>query len=758
VSESHEAFLEALGDRYEFREVLGVGGMGAVYKALDRKHDRDVAIKTVRPDLTTEPMRRRFQREIKITARLQHPHVLSLLDSGMVGKTLYYVMPFVKGESLEKRLRRDNRVPADEVVRIGRDVARGLHAAHQEEVIHRDIKPGNVMLTPTYALIMDFGIAKLLAGGDDDLVTAGGWLGTPAYMAPEQFEGIADARSDVYALAAVLYQALTGRNWPSPLSADPPDWTGIQPSLQQVLERALAGASDARWRDAAAFEEALERWDRERGLGTPVSAPRTGIVTRLRSAFRRRAAPAAPARSAVAVLPLKNLTREEETEYFSLGITEDIIANLSRVRGLKVISRTSVMRYRDSTASIQEIGKALNVGAVLEGSVRTSGDRIRIVSQLIDASTDQPIWSETYDRRMDDIFDIQSDVARRIADAMDAQLSTGDQYRLMAGATEDVAAYDLYLRSRLAWNRRTGDSFDRSIEYLEGAVGADPSFGLAYAGLAETYVTQGIYGLKAPHDVMPLARRAAERALEIDARQAEAVAALGSVQSLYEWDWSGAEATYRRAIDLSPNYPVAHQWYATHVLIPRGRFDEARHELEVARELDPLSPSIASSETLLDYHQGRFEIAAAGFRRIIESSPRFWLAHYFLGWSLLDTDTREGAIEAFTTAVDLSRNAVSALAGLGVARAVTDGEDEAREILAELRRRDLADEYVSPLRIAQVHAGLGEVEDAIGWLERAVEGRDLALVLTGTSQGFDSVAGESRYSDVRTKVMGPIAP
>ncbi|MDX1393060.1 MAG: protein kinase [Gemmatimonadota bacterium] len=759
-SESQAALRLALGERYEFNDVLGVGGMGAVYLARDRKHDRPVAIKTVRPDLTTEPMRLRFRREIEITARLQHPHILALLDSGVVGHTLYFIMPFIRGESLGERLDRTGPLPADEVARIGRDVARGLDAAHQQGVIHRDIKPGNVMLTPTYALIMDFGIAKSLARDGDESITGAGWLGTPAYMAPEQFRGVATAQSDVYGLGAVLYEALTGRRWPSPASGDPPDWSGVQPSLRRVLERALSVEPEDRWYDAAEFEGALDRWDRERGLAAPRREDeRDGIFARLRgliSGGRRTAATRSPGRHVVAVLPFQNLNRDPDTEYFCEGITEDVIAQLAKVRNLKVISRAAVSRLKDHDGPIREIGRRLDVGAVLQGSVRRDEGRVRIVSQLTDAATDEHVWTETYDRELTDIFELQSDVARQIARSLDAELASGTPSSLIGGATDNLAAYDLYLKSRLEWNRRTAESFTRSIEHLEGAVAEDPAFGLAYAALAETYVTQGIYGMKPPHEVMPLARRAAERALEIHRDQAEAVAALGSVHSLYEWDWSGAEASYRRATELAPNYAIAHQWYATHVLIPRGRFSEARTAMEHAREIDPLSPSIAISAALVDYYEGKVEPAVDRFRRLIDNSPTFWLARYFLGWALLGVGRSEEAVELFEEASRVSSDAVSVVAALAFARATIGDLDEARRLAGELEKRRRSKTYVSPLRIAQVHAGLGETDEALSALERAAEGRDVALALIDVEHGFDAIRDDPRFEAVRTRVMGPI--
>jgi serine/threonine-protein kinase len=459
-------------------------------------------------------------------------------------------------------------------------------------------------------------------------------------------------------------------------------------------------------------------------------------------------------RNSVAVLPFANLSDSRENEYFSDGITDDVIASLCRARSLKVISRTSVMQYRDRRRSLREIGAELGVAAVLEGSVRRDGARVRIVAQLVDVASDQHLWAEVYDRRLEDIFAIQAEVAREIARALEVELSPRAERETGPSPTVSIEAYDLYLKGRYLWNRRTPDDIRRAREELERALALDPRFTLAYAALADVDLTLGIYGAAPPTEVMPRALRAAEHALALDPGLAEALTARACVRAIYEWDWDGAERDFQLALRSGPQYATAHHWYALHCLGPRGRFEEAWAALEGARELDPVSPALGASLAVVHHFQRRPEAAAGVCRGVLAANPDFSLAHFFLGQALEALGRRDEAVRALEEAVRLSRRSAEAVAALAHALAGRGDEARARELLNELEAR-AAHAYTSPVLLAQVHTALGEREAALSRLEEAVEQRSADLIWLGVRPVFDPLRGEARFEALLDSVGLP---
>jgi serine/threonine-protein kinase len=718
----HEALHAELGDRYELEDMLGEGGMGTVYLAQDRKHDRRVAIKTVRPDLTTEAIRRRFEREISITANLQHPHILPLLDSGSAGETLYYVMPYVEGESLQRRLAREPRLPVDEVVRIGCDVAEGLEYAHERDVIHRDIKPGNILLAANYALIVDFGIAKALAKTGEDTLTQTGWgPGSPHYMAPEQLTGSAAPRSDIYALGAVLYEALTGERWSATSAPDDADWSKIPPNLRPVIRRALERLPEDRWTDARSFRRALK-------AGGAGPRPRRPALLAVAAALAvavgswwvvtsfRESAPGAEAavNPSIAVLPLENLSGDEETEYFSDGITEDIIAQLSKIAELDVISRNSTMQYKYTDKAIQQIREELNVTAVLDGSVRRDGDRVRIVSQLIDTRTGANLWGETYDRELTDVFAIQADVAQRIAGALRARISPQERSVIERRPTEDIEAHDLYLRGRYLWNRRTRPGLESSVDYFRRAAERDPTYAPAFAGLADAYLLLGSYQYMPEVEATREAKTAVERALALDDRLAEAWASHGQVLRS-ERDWEAEERAYLRAIELNPNYATAHQWYAT-LLAARGRGEEAVREIRLAEQLDPLSHAIGVTAAVILFVDRNYQDAIDQLNRTLDLDPEYFSAYVWLMMSYSEIGRYEDAIRAYEQLIRLRPDISQWTLFLANVHGKAGETERAREIL-ERAREETDDRILS----AWVYATLGDIDRAIELLAQDLD-------------------------------------
>ncbi|HEY0350478.1 MAG TPA: protein kinase, partial [Gemmatimonadales bacterium] len=587
----------ALAGRYAIERELGRGGMATVYLADDLKHRRKVAIKVLRPELTAVLGAERFDREIRIVAGLNHPHILPLYDSGTAGtrgsgegELLWFSMPHVRGESLRQKLSHERQLPIDQAIAIVRQVGSALDHAHAHGLIHRDIKPENILLHEGEAMVSDFGISLATAReagqrgsgaegsrAEERLTGTGIMLGTPAYMSPEQAAGerALDPRSDVYSLGCVLYELLAGeppytgptaqvviaKRFTDPIPRVRRLRATVSPAVEQAIMKALATTPADRFPSAAAFIEAL-------------TAP----------------AGEQPRSPSVAVLPFRNLSADPENEFFADGITEDVIAQLSKIRSLKVISRTSVMQFKYREQSLREIGATLQVATLLEGSVRRAGARVRIVAQLIDAEADKHLWAETYDRQLTDIFAIQTDVALQIASALEAELSPDERKRIHRKPTSDVRAYQLYLQGRRCYSRYTGESIQKAIEYFRKAIAIDPDYALAHTGLALTYaeLAAGEGGAPVrPDQAYQEAKQAITRALALDDQLGEAHSVLALLKFTHDFDWAGAEREFKLALQLSPGAADIYDHYGW-LCGALERWDEALVLVKRAQELDPL--------------------------------------------------------------------------------------------------------------------------------------------------------------------------
>jgi len=699
----------ALGDRYTIEGELGRGGMATVYVAADVKHHRQVAIKVLRPELAAQLGSGRFLREVEIAARLNHPHILALYDSGESAGFLFYVMPYIAGESLRHKLNREKQLSVDEAVGITRQVASALAHAHAQNVIHRDVKPENILLHEGEAMVADFGIALAVSAAADERITNSGIaVGTPAYMSPEQGAGERDldARSDVYSLACVLYemlagelpytgataQALIAKRFVDPVPAVRRLRAAVPVGVEQALMKALAKVPADRFASALLFADALS-------------------------------APARPRAPSVAVLPFRNLSADPENEYFADGITEDVIAHLSKIRALKVISRSSVMPFKQRAQSMREVGARLEVTTLLDGSVRRAGDRVRIVAQLVDAETEQHLWGETYDRQLTDIFGIQTDVALHIAAALKTELSLDEQARIRKGPTTDLEAYQLYLQGRHWLVKFTPEGMRQAIEYYRQAIVKDPEYALAYASMAMTYAELGEGGLLPPTAAFGQARDAAANALRLDPGLGEAHCAVAHLKTLWDFDWTGAELGFKRALELSPSSADTYDYYGR-MCGALERYDEAIALQRRAQELDPLAHRMDVASTML--RAGRYAEAAHGAQRVLESDPVYDRAHATLGWAYFRQGQQAQGVAELERAVSLSHANVQWLAQLGQAYALMGNTDKARDVLRQLEDR-ARETYVSPYHLAFVYAGLGEPERALDMLERAFEARTGAV-------------------------------
>jgi len=726
----------ALAGRYTIARELGRGGMATVFLAHDVRHDRPVALKVVRPEVAAALGAERFLREIKVTARLNHPHILPLLDSGEAGGCLYYVMPYVEGESLRARLDREQQLPVDEALRITREVADALAYAHSRDVLHRDVKPENILITEGHALVADFGIARAItAAGPERLTEAGLAVGTPAYMSPEQSTGVErlDGRSDLYSLGCVLYEMLAGE----------PPFTG--PTARAIIAKRLADPALGvrRLRDAvpAGVEQAL--------LTALARVPADRFATCAAFVEALAARVEAPARQrSIAVLPFANLSADPENEYFADGITEDVIAHLSKIRTLQVISRTSVMPFKQRQASLREIGSTLGVATLLEGSVRRAGDRVRIVAQLIDAETDRHLWAETYDRQLTDVFAIQTDVALQIAAALRVELSPDETRRLEREPTRDLEAYQLYLRGRQCYLRFTLEGMRQSIGYFEQAIARDPGYALAYVGVAGAHVELAETGSLEPRRAHQAGRDAVARALALDEGLGEAHCLLGQLKSISEFDWAGAEREFQRAIALSPSSADTYDFYAR-LCAAVGRHDEAIALSRRAHELDPLAHRSDAANALL--RAGRLAEGLQTARRAVELDPHYDRGHATLGWALLMTGAVEEGVTELERAVSLTGSSTVWPAQLAQAYAMTGRPEKARELLRQLEER-ARHGYVAPYHMAYVYTGLGELDTAMDWLERAYAEKSGAIYGIKTSFLFAPLRGHPRFTALLEKM------
>jgi eukaryotic-like serine/threonine-protein kinase len=782
---------------YRILEKVAAGGMGVVYRAHDEQLERDVALKVLPSGtLSDNTSRRLFRKEALALAKLSHPNIETIYEFDTQDGIDFLVMEYVPGSTLAERLG-SGALPEKEVVALGMQIVAALEQAHERGIIHRDLKPRNIAITERgQAKVLDFGLAKLLPKvneqtASDTLTDTQAGAGTLPYMPPEQLQGESvDARADIYTIGAVLYEMATDRRaFPEELPSrvinailhhPPVAPRALNSRISPELERIILKCLDKD--PARRFQSAKELLVDLRRLGTastatahttPLQPPskvwtRTGRLAgyavagllalaalmtvvnvggwRDRLIVRTRPGQV----QSLAVLPLENRSRDPEQEYFADGMTDELITELANLNAVRVISRTSAMRYKNTDKSLPEIAKSLNVDAVVEGSVQRVGDRVKITARLVQARTDQEVWARSYDRDLSDVLGLQHEVAEAIAGSIAATLKPAEGHQ--KAHPVDPVAHEAYLKGLYYWNKRTPDGLNKALQYFQQAINKDPNYALAYAGLSYTYAFAPELGLSS-EIAKDKQKTAALKAVALDDNLPEAHTALaGALQN--QWDWSGAEQQYKRTIELNPNYATARHWYSIYLSVV-GRHEEAIAEAKRALELDPLSLIIQANLGGRYLRSGRYQEAIQECQKAIEMDPTFAVAHNCIGYAFLQMGRAPEAVAEFQTAVRLSGGDTESVSALGYAFGASGKGKEAAEILSQLQSSS-EDAFLPAYYIAIVDSGLGRKDETFAWLERAYRTRTSELPEVKTEPMFIKLREDPRFHKLLQRIGLPL--
>ena len=745
MANASASIINTLADRYIMERLLGHGGMSTVHLAEEKKHQRKVAIKVLNHEFGASVGAERFLREIGIAARLAHPHIVPLIDSGESDGSLYYVSPYVTGGSLRDKLNREKRLSVTETLRIAHEIGAALDYAHRAGFVHRDVKPENILFADDHAMLADFGIAHVHSSAKTERITLGGLaLGTPEYMSPEQASGETDigVPGDIYGLACVIYEMLAGEppfhgtspratmarqvtEKPRPLRTLRPD---APLGFERVLDRALSKDPARRFANMTEFCNALDLARTETGR------------------------PHASLKRTIAVLPFINASPDPDNEYLSDGITDELINALAKVEGLRVASRTSVFALKGKQQDIRAIGALLEASEILEGTVRRSGEYLRITAQLTSTEDGRLVWSERYDRKLHDVFAIQDEIAQTIVNTLRAT-SFAELASVQANRhTNNIQAYGLYLRGRYAWNKRTSEGVIEGIRYFEEAIALDPNYALAYTGLADSYALHIDYRNVPVHEGFEKAKFYARKAIELDDSLAEAHASLAWSLFIYDWDWERAAAEFRRAIELDPQYATAHQWYAF-MLASEGRFEEALIEAHTAQENDPASVSVRRSLGYVYLYAKKYTQAQYHLDRAIAMNPTAEETYRIQGLILTLQKKYPEAEAVLREALALAPECASyTKVTLAYSMAAAGNKSYAERLAGELSEK-MKSEYVSPVELVMVYIALGDNQTALDWTERAMEERRGWVAYLGVHPVVDPLREEPRFNAL-VKKMG----
>ena len=768
--------------RYTIREQIGAGGMGVVYLAHDQQLDRDVALKVLpKGSLTDETARKRFRAEALALAKLNHPNIETVFDYGAEKGVDFLVTEYIPGMTLDAKLA-GGCLPEKQVLNLAIQLGEGLEAAHGQNFIHRDLKPGNLRLTPDNRLkILDFGLARLVSPVSQtaDTKTAGenkGLIGTLPYMAPEQLrEEQVDTRSDIWAVGVILYECTTGaRPFPdeqvtrlieSILHLNPqlPSAMNrqVSPGVESIILKCLEKDPEHRYQSVRELLVDLRRLSlgtttgrvlvraipRRRRKAIAMGVVVTAVLSLLLIAWRFPRLLGRDTRiESLAVLPLENLSQDPEQEYLADGITEALITDLG-VQGLRrVISRTSIMRYKTDREPMQVISRQLNVDAVVEGSIVRSGNTVKVTARLLNANTDTQLWSRSYTRELRDLLSLESELAFTIANEIRIKLTAKDQERLKSPRTVEANAQEAYLKANFL-RRGTYDQRKKARQYYEQAISLDPNFAPAYAGLADSYWDTPD---RPAQEVMPRAKEYALKALALDDSLAHAHTTLAAILFYGDWDWDGADKEFNRALGLNPNDAEAHRLYAV-FLSAMTRFEQAEAEITTSQALDPLSAYNDTTAGWTFYCARKYDQAAQQCKKALELEPNFDGAHACLGYSHLGKGEYSSAIGQFQKAMSLSGGDAVRAVWLGRAYALAGDRGGALKILGQLEDQS-KQTYIPPYFFATLHATLGDDEQAITWLEKAYTSHDLYLAWIKFDPAMDRLRSNLHFRALQQRM------
>ncbi|HJQ68074.1 MAG TPA: protein kinase [Blastocatellia bacterium] len=764
--------IEGNVSHYRIVRPLGAGGMGEVYLAEDTRLGRQVALKFLPASYQYDPDRRaRFLKEARAASALRSPNIAAIYDIGVHEGSSFIAMEYVEGETISRRLERGP-IAVKDVMDIARQVADALDEAHELGIIHRDIKSSNLMVTERGLVkVLDFGLAKMVeregGGGDESQPTVmlgqqtslGVVVGTVWYMSPEQALGKdVDTRSDIFSLGVVIYEMLTGRlPFEGETSSavvdlivhqEPPALArfnyNVPAELERITRKCMEKDRERRYQSTRELVTDLRNLQRDADSGALTSSQIQRRTEAGRGARSRKAI------DSLAILPFANASNDPDTDYLSDGITESIINNLSQVPKLRVMARSTVFRYKGRESDPREVGRDLDVRAVLTGRLLQRGEHLVIKAELVDAVDGSQLWGEQYNRRMADIFSIEEEISKEISEKLRLKLSGAQKKRLTKRHTENTEAYQLYLKGRYHWNKRIEEELKKGIQYFEQAIAVDPGYALAYAGLADSYNILVSYSAMAPKDAFPKAKQAAERALQLDDRLGEAHASLAFVRFGFDWDFAEAEREFARSIELNPGYAAAHQWNAIY-LAAMERLEEAKAETTRAQDLDPLSLPIMTNVGWIHHLSRRYDRAIDAYKKALEMDQNFILARRRLGQTYEQKGMYDEAIAEFQKTLAIFGGDTESIAALGHAYAASGREAEAYDVIDKLAELG-TQRYIPSYFTARIHTALGHTDQAFEWLEKAYEERYGFLIYMKVEPSFDPIRQDPRFSELARRV------